>query len=179
MKQKMFWAVAIIGLWALTFGQMIHLVHSLCARLPASHNTAEGLGFSLLAVFAVVQIATLCLGINRAARRFSIAWMHIFGRLCVVALGIYAAGVDYRLWGPVAVIMGLLMFLGGVIPVAMLASSVKGEWGTLAIIFGAILFTVLVGAIKVLWRRDAMAEDYLGVVKEDRFRNAKNISPAP
>jgi hypothetical protein len=56
-------------------------------------------------------------------------------------LWLWGMAYTYSVWGLFAVIVGLVLFGGGVVPVAMFAALVHGDWGNLG------LFIVTLGII--------------------------------
>lgn len=80
-------------------------------------------------VFAIVIFVLLPLAIPRATRGFSSISMLIASYVFGATLWMFGLLLTYFTWGVVAVIIGLVFFGVGVVPVALLATLFKGMWG--------------------------------------------------
>ena len=58
-----------------------------------------------------------------------------------LTLWLWALLVTYAIWGTVAVFIGLFLFGVGVVPIAVLAAAINGEWGTISSITLLLLLT--------------------------------------
>ena len=80
-------------------------------------------------VFAIVIFVLLPLAIPRATRGFSSVSILIASYVFGATLWMFGLLLTYFTWGIFAVLVGLV-FLGiGVVPIAMLATLIKGMWG--------------------------------------------------
>lgn len=80
-------------------------------------------------VFAIVIFVLLPLAIPRATRGFASVSILIASYIFGATLWMFGLLLTYFTWGIFAVIVGLV-FLGiGVVPIAMLATLIKGMWG--------------------------------------------------
>ena len=82
-----------------------------------------------LVVFAIVIFVLLPLAIPRATRGFSSISILIASYVFGATLWMYGLLLTYFTWGIVAVIIGLVFFGVGVVPIALLATLFKGMWG--------------------------------------------------
>lgn len=82
-----------------------------------------------LIVFAIVIFVLLPLAIPRATRGFSSISILIASYVFGATLWMYGLLLTYFTWGIVAVIIGLVFFGVGVVPIALLATLFKGMWG--------------------------------------------------
>lgn len=80
-------------------------------------------------VFAIVIFVLLPLAIPRATRGFSSISMLIASYVFGATLWMFGLLLTYFTWGIVAVIIGLVFFGVGVVPIALLATLFKGMWG--------------------------------------------------
>lgn len=80
-------------------------------------------------VFAIVIFVLLPLAIPRATRGFSSISMLIASYVFGATLWMFGLLLTYFTWGVVAVIIGLVFFGVGVVPIALLATLFKGMWG--------------------------------------------------
>jgi hypothetical protein len=67
------------------------------------------------------------------ARGFSAVGFVIASSAFGVILWIWGLAYTYSVWGFIGVIIGLVLFGGGVVPIAMLAALVHGDWGNLGL----------------------------------------------
>lgn len=82
-----------------------------------------------LMVFAIVIFVLLPLAIPRATRGFSSISILIASYVFGATLWTFGLLLTYFTWGVVAVIIGLVFFGVGVVPIALLATLFKGMWG--------------------------------------------------
>ncbi|KRA72810.1 hypothetical protein ASD78_14380 [Lysobacter sp. Root667] len=80
-------------------------------------------------VFAIVIFVLLPLSIPRATRGFSSISILIASYVFGATLWMFGLLLTYFTWGVVAVIIGLVFFGVGVVPIALLATLFKGMWG--------------------------------------------------
>ena len=80
-------------------------------------------------VFAIVIFVLLPLAIPRATRGFSSVSILIASYVFGATLWMFGLLLTYFTWGVVAVIIGLVFFGVGVVPIALLATLLKGMWG--------------------------------------------------
>ncbi len=80
-------------------------------------------------VFAIVIFVLLPLAIPRATRGFSSISILIASYVFGATLWMFGLLLTYFTWGVVAVIIGLVFFGVGVVPIALLATLFKGMWG--------------------------------------------------
>ncbi len=94
-------------------------------------------------VFIIDIIIIIPLGLFKNKRAKGIAAIglllssYIFG----LTLWLWALLLTYLIWGMIAVIIGLLIIGVGVVPIALLATIVNGEWGIAGNIVLLIFFT--------------------------------------
>lgn len=82
-----------------------------------------------LVVLSIVIFVLLPLAIPRATRGFSSISILIASYVFGATLWMYGLLLTYFTWGIVAVIIGLVFFGVGVVPIALLATLLKGMWG--------------------------------------------------
>ena len=89
--------------------------------------------FSLLTwiAFALVVFVILPLAIPRATRGFSSLALFIASYIFGATLWMEGLLLTLSIWGLVAVFIGLAFAGVGVVPIAMLATLIKGMWGPL------------------------------------------------
>lgn len=91
----------------------------------------------ILAVVALLPLSLIPATRGIAAIGFLIASL-IFGAI----LWLWGMGYTYSVWGLFAVIVGLLFFGVGVVPIAMFAALVHGDWGNLGMFAFAGVVTI-------------------------------------
>lgn len=93
-------------------------------------------------VLAVDLLLLLPLALFRGMRPIS-GWL-IFGSSYLFGLITWFFGLitTYTLWGVWAVVVGLFMLGGGVVPIGMLAAMVKGQWDVFFWLLGMIVLTI-------------------------------------
>lgn len=82
-------------------------------------------------VLGIVTFVFLPLLPIRKARAFSCVGLNFASAMFGFTLWVWGLLLTYRLWGAIAVVIGLVIFGVGVIPVAMIATLFKGMWLTL------------------------------------------------
>ena len=80
-------------------------------------------------VFALDILIILPLGIFKKTKNASAIGLIVSSYVYGLTLRFWALLLAYLLWGTTAVIFGLYMAGVGVVPLALLASAIKGEWG--------------------------------------------------
>ncbi len=91
-------------------------------------------------VFVIDIFIILPLGLFRKTKGVSGVGLVLSSYVYGVTLWFWALLITYFTWGALAVFIGLVMAGIGVLPIAILASIIKGQWATLGQI---ILFIVL------------------------------------
>lgn len=79
-------------------------------------------------VFALDILIILPLGIFKKTKGFSGIGLYISSYVYGMTLWFWALLLTYLIWGAVAVFIGLFIAGVGVVPIAMLATAIKGEW---------------------------------------------------
>lgn len=79
-------------------------------------------------VFAIVVFVLLPLAIPRSTRGFSSISIFIASYVFGTTLWMFALWLTYFTWGIFAVIIGLVFFGVGVVPIALLATLFNGMW---------------------------------------------------
>ncbi len=74
-----------------------------------------------------------------------------------VTLWIWAFLHTYMIWGALAVIIGLFIVGVGVVPIAMLATAVKGQWQNFGILIALLMLTIGTRSVGLALRRSANA----------------------
>jgi hypothetical protein len=92
--------------------------------------------------FAASIFIFLPLSFVRRTYGFSSGGLFIASIVIGVGIWIWALLLTYHIWGAVGVFIGLFMMGVGVVPVALVATMVKGMWG----IFGQLLL-----ALALMW----------------------------
>lgn len=96
--------------------------------------------FLLTVLLSVILLGPLSL--IPATRAFSAIGFVIAASAFGVILWIWGMTYTYSAWGLFAVIIGLVFLGGGVVPIAMLAALLHGDWGNLALFIIVALITV-------------------------------------
>lgn len=96
-------------------------------------TTATG-WFSL--IFFLVLIP---MGFTRRTRVMAGNGTVLFSYIAGFTLWFYSAVITYYLWGMFAIIVGLMLFGIGVLPIAVLAALFEGEWG----LFGSLVYMIV------------------------------------
>jgi len=90
---------------------------------------------------AIVILVLLPLSLFRRLRGFTgtaiFLSSYLFGLICWLTGFV----VTYSLWGAWAVVLGILLLGGGVVPIGMVASLFKGEWQMLVLLFILVVLT--------------------------------------
>jgi hypothetical protein len=92
-------------------------------------------------VFAVDILIILPLGIFNKTKSASAVGLVISSYVYGLTLWLWALLLTYAIWGMIAVIIGLFIFGIGVVPIAILASLINGEWSVLGQIILLMFFT--------------------------------------
>jgi|SRR5882724_5064956 len=86
--------------------------------------------FVLFAIALIVSVFILLpLAIFRKTRAFAGLGIYIASYAFGLTLWVWCLLTTYTLWGPVAVVVGVLMAGVGILPVAIIACITKGLWG--------------------------------------------------
>lgn len=80
-------------------------------------------------VFAIDLLIFLPLSILRSCRGFTGTTIYLSSYLFGIVTWFYGLILTYSLWGILAVVIGLMIVGIGVVPIAMLATLLKGMWG--------------------------------------------------
>jgi len=109
-----------------------------------------------LVVFAIVIFVLLPLAIPRATRGFSSISILIASYVFGATLWMFGLLFTYFTWGVTAVIIGLVFFGVGVVPIALLATLIKGMWGPFftLILLAIATFGCRIGAISLAQSAD-------------------------
>lgn len=111
----------------------------------------------LLLVFLLLLIP---MGFARRTRTMAGSGAFFFSYIFGLTLWFYSAIVTYYLWGMFAIIIGLAFFGVGVMPLAILASIFRGEWG---------LFWNLVYMIALTYGSRMLGLYFLSRVEQDTY----------
>jgi hypothetical protein len=98
----------------------------------------------------VVLLVFLPLAIKPRTRPYAIRGLGYASLIFGLTLWVLGLTVTYRLWGGVAVLLGLVLLGVGVVPMGMLASLLAGEWFILGQL---VVLAVLTYATRWLRRR--------------------------
>ncbi len=98
-------------------------------------------------VFVIDIFIILPLGLFRKTKGVSGAGLFLSSYVYGLTLWFWALLITYFTWGALAVFIGLVMAGIGVVPIAILASIIKGQWATTGQI---ILFIVITYGSRVL-----------------------------
>lgn len=79
-------------------------------------------------VFAIDLLIILPLGLFKKTKGASAIGLVVSSYVYGITLWFWALLLTYFIWGTVAVIIGLFIVGVGVVPIAMLATAIKGEW---------------------------------------------------
>jgi hypothetical protein len=93
-------------------------------------------------VFWVFVLILLPLALFRKTRSFSSTSIYVASFIFGAYLWITSFLITYDVWGLIAVIIGLFIVGIGVIPIAMLASLLHGEWSTLGQLILLLILTM-------------------------------------
>jgi len=91
--------------------------------------------------FCIVVFFLLPLAIPRKTRGFSSASIFIASYLFGVTLWMLGLLLSYAIWGWTGVVIGILLGGVGVIPIALLATLIKGIWAAFFLLIGLIIAT--------------------------------------
>lgn len=100
----------------------------------------------------------LPLGLLRRTRHISAIWFTAAFSLFAVTLWLRALLETAQLWGTIAVVIGLLFALVGVIATGLLATLFHGEWSSLLDLVLLLVFTV-VSAIARFYLREKIQQE--------------------
>lgn len=79
-------------------------------------------------VLAVDILVLLPLSLSRSLRPFTVSTLVISSYVFGATLWLTGLALTYYLWGLFAVLVGLFIFGVGVVPIALLATRIKGMW---------------------------------------------------
>lgn len=134
------------------------------------------------AIFGVVLLLCLIvlapLSAIHPARGFAGNGFYIASYLFGLILWVLAMAFTYSVWGLTAVIIGLVFFGVGVVPVAILAAIIEGQWGVLGNL--AILIALTFGLrIFGVWLVEKAAERAMEIVnarsRSDHAKPARRL----
>lgn len=130
MKDKSMTSIVVIGIGSIIFFWLIaYLLLKSGAWL--SEVLYPLLSFIFGVVFWVFVLILLPLAFFRKTRSFSSTSIYVASFIFGAHLWISSFLITYAAWGLIAVIIGVFIVGIGVIPIAMLASLLHGEWSTL------------------------------------------------
>jgi hypothetical protein len=180
-NKTLIWCAVIVA--GIIFGgrETLLVSHNVWFKLlPTGISHIEKISLSIMAPMLLVLVSAVACGVAITRdKTFSALWLRLFVRLYFILIWVYSIGVAHRLWGTGAVIVGIILAVVGVIPVAMLAALFHGEWAALSCLF-AMLFTAGVfNMIAFRWRMAGMASDYVAEVQQTQFEKARNVTPVP
>jgi hypothetical protein len=89
----------------------------------------------------LVSLVLLACSAIPAMRSFSAVGIMYASLVFGAILWIWGMGYTYVAWGLFGVMIGLVFLGVGVVPIAMVAALVHGDWGNLALFFGAVVLT--------------------------------------
>ncbi|MDD5501180.1 MAG: hypothetical protein PHH57_05810 [Candidatus Omnitrophica bacterium] len=95
-------------------------------------------GISLL-TFLLCLFILLPLAIFRRTRAVSGIGLVISSYIFGITLWVYAFLLSYTFWGLIGLLIGLAFFGVGIVPIAMLAAIIHGDWWLLAELFFSVL----------------------------------------
>lgn len=130
--------------------------------------------------FAITFLASLFLlaplSLIPAARGVSAVGFMIAYFIFSVSLWLFGMAYTYTVWGIFGVIFGLMLAGVGVVPIAMLASLLHGDWGNLgAFIFAAIVTIsskmLSIRLAQMVDERSARLDQYEIIVPARRIQN--------
>lgn len=107
-------------------------------------------------VLAADIIIFLPLAIFRATRRLAGDGLFVSSYVFGVTLWIWAFLLAYTIWGALAVIIGLFLVGVGVVPIAMLATLLTGQWHNLGILISLLFLTFGIRWLGQALRRSAL-----------------------
>ncbi len=124
--------VALVGIMVLTFG-MLYGLPWISIKIYPSTNKLSGICFFIV-------LFTLPFAFIKKLRRFVGTLVFVSSYVFGLNLWLFSTLITYSLWGVFGLLIGLIIFGVGVVPIAFLSSAFKGLWSTVSdIIFGLIL----------------------------------------
>lgn len=101
--------------------------------------------------FCVVIFLLLPLAIPRKTRSFSSTSIFVISYVFGTTLWMLGFLFSYKAWGLTGVTIGILLGGVGVVPVALLATLIKGAWAGFSLLVGLIIMTYAsrVGALRL------------------------------
>ncbi|MDD4050597.1 MAG: hypothetical protein PHR28_01690 [candidate division Zixibacteria bacterium] len=111
----------------------------------------------------------LPLAIFRKTRRLSGDGLYMSSYAYGVTLWIWAFLLTYTIWGALAVIIGLFIVGVGVVPIAMLATAIKGQWQNLGLLISLLILTFGARSLGVALRRSSVippSDSWVEEIKE-------------
>jgi len=97
----------------------------------------------------------LPLALFRKTRRLSGDGLYMSSYAYGVTLWIWAFLLAYTIWGALAVIIGLFLVGIGVVPIAMLATALEGQWQNLGLLISLLILTFGARSLGLALRRNA------------------------
>ncbi len=120
-------------------------------------------------VIAIDLCILLPLAVFRKTRLLSSDGLYISSYAYGVTLWIWAFLLTYTIWGALAVIIGLFIVGVGVVPIAMLATAIKGQWQNLGLLLALVILTIGARWLGLALRRSAMiphSDSWVEEIKE-------------
>ena len=106
-------------------------------------------------VFKLDIFIILPLGIFKKTKGISAIGLVVSSFVYGLTLWLLAFLVTYKIWGPVAVLIGLIFGGVGVVPIAMLAATIKGHWAIVGSITLLLFFTYGAGILGLYFAQRA------------------------
>jgi len=120
-------------------------------RIQASAKLLPWFSVLTWIAFALVVFILLPLAIPRATRRFSSVALFVASYVFGATLWMEGLLLTLAIWGGVAVFIGLFLAGVGVVPIAMLATLLKGMWAPLVelVLLTIMTFGTRIGAMSL------------------------------
>lgn len=130
-------AIALLAMVALLFLAMFFIR----GMVWVSDKVLPWLAYASVIAMALCIVVFLPLSFFRATRGFSALCYYFASYAFGLTLWAYSCLVAFEFWGYIGLILGLVLFGAGVVPVASLASLLHGEWGTLGVLIAGVVLT--------------------------------------
>lgn len=138
------WSILGLGF----FGLMILIpILFILGSVWVANNVLPWLAPIMWFVLLLDVIIALPLAIPKKTRGYAGLALYISSYVFGLTLWFFGLLVTYFMWGFLAVFIGLVIAGVGVVPIAMLATLISGEWGLLGLL---IFFTVITFGVRML-----------------------------
>lgn len=141
MKEKLKSAIEAVLGFGIIFLILLLISFYVKGIIWIADNVLDWLFIIMWIVFALNIIILLPLFLIKKTRTASAIGLHISSYIYGMTLWFWGLIITYIVWGGFAVFLGLFLLGGGVVPIAILASIINGQWAVAGELFFLIILT--------------------------------------